>query len=396
MREHVSEPVSDPFSRQGFPIMDDFFVPNLIKILHIEDQAAEAAYVKSILEDVSDIEFQVYQASSIKDALPLARKNKDLDIILLDLTLPDSHGMTTLDTVQQAMPNKPIVLLTGEGDDKAALQYLGHAAQDYIKKVEFKPELLIRTIITAINRHRAHLDIVSREQRYRLVAASTSDGIWDWFIIKRDFWLSDEFYYLLGYESGEFPATLARWKECFHPDDRKELFRGIQRHLQDQSNAYHAEHRMQTKDGDYRWFLVRGQAMWNEKGDPVRMAGSISDITDIKMMRDGKSENGNVDQGTRETEATVKSDTNVVKEISAPVRCISDNVILCQETFTEISELLELYQSLKQAVEKKEDTGDIIEKIKEVDWESMLGKIPQANGLSLESLKQIRDILDLP
>ncbi|MBN1379457.1 MAG: PAS domain-containing protein [Gammaproteobacteria bacterium] len=262
--------------------MNDFVIPNVIKVLHVEDHAADAAYIKAVLESVEDIKFEVWQSGSAAEALLQLKKHRDVDVVLLDLNLPDTQGLETLNYIHHAAPEKPIILVTGENSENAALQYLGFAAQDFISKTEFNPKLLKRLIITAINRFRSHLELICHEQRFRLVVTATSEGIWDWQIIKHEMWLSEQFYALLGYSENEFPATLANWKECFHPEDRKSLLRGIQRHLQEKDIAFHAEHRMITKSGEYIWCLVRGQAMWNEKGDPVRMAGSVVDLTKLK------------------------------------------------------------------------------------------------------------------
>ncbi len=266
--------------------MDDFRIPTEIKVLHVEDSQSDVVYVRGILENIVDIRFTVLHAGTLKDGIDTYRKNRDTDIILLDLTLPDADGIDTLVKMHMAAPETAIIMITGEGDENIILEGLHREAQDYISKKEIRPDLLKRVVVSAIDRYRSHRELISSEQRFQLAVTGTFDGIWDWFITKHELWLSEQFYHLLGYEEGEFPPTLTNWKECFHPDDRKSLLRGIQRHLQEQDIAYHSEHRMRTKDGEYRWFLVRGQAVWNQKGDPVRMAGSISDIHDRKRMED--------------------------------------------------------------------------------------------------------------
>ncbi len=266
--------------------MDEYRIPDAIKVLHIEDSKSDIVYVKGILENIADIKFTVLQAGTLKEGIDAFRHNRDTDIILLDLTLPDVQGIDTLVKMHMTAPETAIVMITGEGDEKTILEGLRREAQDYISKKEIRPDLLKRVIVSAIDRYRSHCELTSSEQRFQLAVTGTFDGIWDWFIIKHELWLSEQFYNLLGYEEGEFPPTLANWKDCFHSDDRKALLRGIQRHLQEQDIAYHSEHRMRTKDGEFRWFLVRGQAVWNHKGDPVRMAGSISDIHDRKRMED--------------------------------------------------------------------------------------------------------------
>ena len=116
------------------------------------------------------------------------------------------------------------------------------------------------------------------QERFNLVLQGANDGIWDWDLKTDRVFYSDRFKELLGYDKGEFDVWLSALADVLHPDDFDMTWQAVERHFQDRE-PYHIEHRLRTKDGEYRWFLERGQAVWDENGVPFRMAGSIKDIT---------------------------------------------------------------------------------------------------------------------
>jgi PAS domain S-box-containing protein len=121
------------------------------------------------------------------------------------------------------------------------------------------------------------------EERYSLAVKGSSDGIWDWQDISDDkYWWSPRVYELFGYKDGEIEARISTWKELMHPEDRDKALAAVQGHFEKRV-PYDTEFRMKTKSGEYRWFRGRGQALWDDKGNPTRMSGSIQDITERKQ-----------------------------------------------------------------------------------------------------------------
>lgn len=117
------------------------------------------------------------------------------------------------------------------------------------------------------------------EERFALAARATNDGIWDWNIETGEQFWSDRHRELFGLESSGFVPTYAAWIGLVHPEDVDRVDRATRRHL-DTREPYDMEVRVRMQDGRYRWFRDRGQAVWDSTGRPVRMVGSISDITE--------------------------------------------------------------------------------------------------------------------
>jgi PAS domain S-box-containing protein len=119
------------------------------------------------------------------------------------------------------------------------------------------------------------------EERFQLAVRGSTDGIWDWNMAANEAYFSPRYKELLGYGEHEFPNTISTFWSHLHPEDRPWATTAMTAHLE-RRYPYDIEYRMRTQSGEYRWFRARGQAMWNETGEPVRMAGSITDITKNK------------------------------------------------------------------------------------------------------------------
>jgi PAS domain S-box-containing protein len=120
------------------------------------------------------------------------------------------------------------------------------------------------------------------EERYARALRGTTDGLWDWNIVTGDVYLSPRWKQMLGFTEHELAnnreeSFLAR----LHPDDVPKVRAARQAHFE-RREPYQVEFRLRTKAGDHKWFVARAQADWNERGEAVRMTGTISDISERK------------------------------------------------------------------------------------------------------------------
>lgn len=120
------------------------------------------------------------------------------------------------------------------------------------------------------------------EERYYLAVRGANDGVWDWNIRNREIFYSPRFKELLGYRDDELPNIFDSFHERVHPEDIAAIEEAARTHLEEKK-PFEVEFRMRNKDGEWVWFLTRGQAIWDKDGNPYRMAGSVRDITDRKQ-----------------------------------------------------------------------------------------------------------------
>jgi PAS domain S-box-containing protein len=143
--------------------------------------------------------------------------------------------------------------------------------------------LLVVVLLIQRSRHGLAKDSLrSSEERYLMALAGSTDGLWDWDILSDTVFYSDRFREILGYSPEEFPGAIDSFRSRLHPEDTEAIWAAIERHLQERV-PYKVEYRLQTKPGDYLWFLARGQAIWNTTGKAIRMSGWIQDITERKQ-----------------------------------------------------------------------------------------------------------------
>lgn len=122
----------------------------------------------------------------------------------------------------------------------------------------------------------------SSKARFELAIKGSSAGIWDWNFVDSKIYVSPILQQLLGYEEGEMDfIDYDRFLSIIHPKDLNKLNTALKGHLKGH-RRFLVEVRFKCKNGSYMWGLDSGQAEWDQNGKPVRMAGSIVDITERK------------------------------------------------------------------------------------------------------------------
>jgi diguanylate cyclase (GGDEF)-like protein len=126
-----------------------------IRVLLVEDNRGDARLIKEMLSGPAyyGLTYQLSQVENLSVAVQVCSINP-IEVILLDLNLPDSTGMETLESLNGLFPHIPIVVLTGLNDSELTMQSVQHGAQDYITKEECSSQLLTRVIHYAIERKR--------------------------------------------------------------------------------------------------------------------------------------------------------------------------------------------------------------------------------------------------
>lgn len=126
----------------------------MIKVLLVEDNAVDAQLTQDLLAEWTLDRFEISHAALLADGLAKLSRDR-FDAVLLDLSLPDTHGLSTVTQVLATSPEVPVVVLSGHDDHPLALKALQHGAQDYLVKGEGGADFLARSLLYAIERKRA-------------------------------------------------------------------------------------------------------------------------------------------------------------------------------------------------------------------------------------------------
>lgn len=127
---------------------------SVIRVLLVEDDEEDYILARHMLAEARNVHFDVSWADRLESALNHMR-SATVDVVLLDLSLPDSYGWDTFTSVRKHSPDLPIVLLTGVQDEDLGSRAVYEGAQDYLVKNELSTELLSRAISYAMERRRA-------------------------------------------------------------------------------------------------------------------------------------------------------------------------------------------------------------------------------------------------
>lgn len=261
-----------------------------LRLLLVEDHPGDARLFRELLVD-GPLLVEVLHRARLRDALEeLARA--PIDVVMLDLSLPDASGLEAVRRVHRARPSVPLIVLTGFDDEKTALGAMEAGAQDYLIKGRIDGEGLSRAIRYAIQRHqsdvierqlateqaaRAHAEIA--ERRFRGLAESIPQIVWEAGADGVIGYTSQRFHDFTGAAPSKQPLDP---NEFIHPEDKARALDEWEEARRTRS-PWQAEYRLRRHDGAYRWHLGRAVPVIDAEGEVTRWCGTATDIDERKQ-----------------------------------------------------------------------------------------------------------------
>ncbi len=138
-----------------------------LQVLLVEDNPGDARLVSEALADAGTGQFVLTQVDTLADGLALL-KQRSFDAMLLDLSLPDSQGLHTLERTLEQAPGIPVIVLTMLNDENLGIRAVQIGAQDYLLKGRSDHELLVRSVRYAIERQRLLAELHQARQQEQL------------------------------------------------------------------------------------------------------------------------------------------------------------------------------------------------------------------------------------
>ncbi len=248
------------------------------KILLMEDNHSYARLVQKMLAVSSQVEYQIECADRLSTGLEHL-VNGEIDVVLLDLGLPDSQGLDTLGRVHAQAPAVPIVVVTGLDDETLAVQAVRQGAQDYLVKGDIDSKTLWRVIRYAVERKQAEEKIKQTASEWRITFDSITDLV---SIHNRDFKLTR-----INKAFADFckmkPEELIG-KTCYETVHRtnKPLFNCPQKKAIETKKPSVIEY-LEPRLGLY--LEMTASPIFNEKGEVVACVHVVRDITERRKMQ---------------------------------------------------------------------------------------------------------------
>lgn len=264
-----------------------------IKVLLVEDNPADARLFRETIVDTRRLPPLLTHVQRLGDAIERLRAER-FDVVLLDLSLPDSEGLDSIVRVHEKVPEIPIVILTGQDDEQLALKAVRAGAQDYLVKGQGDGNLLLRAMRYAIERKRIEEALQQREEHFRSLIENALDVIT---ILSKEGVIryeSPAVARVLGYEPENLEGQ--RIAPYVHPDDTSQLNRLLGGTGRSDALARSVEFRMRHRDGSWRTLEAIGKDFIDESNQP----GVIVNSRDITSRR-------RAEEGLREAHATLQT-----------------------------------------------------------------------------------------
>jgi len=121
-----------------------------------------------------------------------------------------------------------------------------------------------------------------KEKRIKLAAQCSNDEFWEYDTLDKKINVYHKSLNFFGINRKDYSLDIEVAKSLVHPDDLDNFNKVLEEHILSKSKYYKNEYRIQSKNGDYRWFLSKGNTIFNKKGVPIKIIGSKTDITEIK------------------------------------------------------------------------------------------------------------------
>jgi diguanylate cyclase (GGDEF)-like protein/PAS domain S-box-containing protein len=248
-------------------------LPESATILVVQPTPERHAPIRDALAAIEKPRYEIHWVTSAA-AARAALDEHPHDVFLIDRDL----GLAR--QVLERTPYAPVLLLDDAPNRETDLEAAEVGVAEYL--VDPDPASLEKALRHAITHQAALAKLAESEQRYALALQGAEEGLFDWDVGADRLYLSPRWKQMLGYADPEIGDAPGEWLGRVHQDDRAALTQALETHLSGASNHFEHEHRIQHRDGSYRWMLARGLAVRDANGRATRVVGSQTDVTDRK------------------------------------------------------------------------------------------------------------------
>ena len=269
-----------------FAVDDEPEVLSLYESILGVSQSSRLDFFNKLENKGSKTQYDLHTFSTGESYLQALKKyyqeNKRVPLSLIDMRLPGKHGLEVAKEARLLDKEMVIIIITAYSD-YSIKELLGQFEEDiyYLRKPFQEDELL--AMITTNLKH-WNIKVESRDIQIELAIDSTQDGLWDWNPISNEVYFSKRWKSMLGFKDNEIANDFQEWAKRIHPNELNEVMNLLHKHLEGKTPYYITEHRLLCKDGNYKWILTRGKALFNEDQKAYRMIGFHTDISERKEL----------------------------------------------------------------------------------------------------------------
>jgi sigma-B regulation protein RsbU (phosphoserine phosphatase) len=248
-----------------------------IKILLVEDNPVDVLFLSNALNKVTGTHFQLETAPDLAAGIERLAA-ADIDLVILDLSLPDSTGLDTFKGIKIHARDVPIIILSGMDDETLAVNAVHAGAEDYLVKGQADSQLITRAIFYAIERTDARKALIKAEEKFRSIFENSVSGIFQTTPEGRYLNVNPSLARIYGYNTRE--ELMARISDIgrllyVDPSRRAEFIRL----MHEQGVIKDFESQVYRKDGSIIWISENARAVRDGKGQIQYYEGTVDDFT---------------------------------------------------------------------------------------------------------------------
>lgn len=250
-----------------------------IRVLMIEDSLGDARLISEMLRESRDESIKLEHAVRLSKGLERLSQ-EGIDLVLLDLGLPDSIGLDTLSKVREAFPDIPVICLTGLEDEYLGYQAVQMGAQDYLIKIQVEPNLLYRSIIYAIERKKKDIILIESEERFQSTFEFAAVGIAHIDMEGKWMRVNHKLCEMLGYSHDELLEQ--KFADTVFSEDRDAYYSAVRKLMDGNTESFATACHTNKKNGASIWISLTISLIRLRNDDPAYLIATISDITHHK------------------------------------------------------------------------------------------------------------------
>ena len=382
--------------------------PNRLKILLVEDDPVDRQQMERLLVDPSLSDYELEFADRLAQAQAILAE-REFEIVLLDLNLPDSAGLETLCALEKTHPDLPKVVVAGDEDEQLGLEAVARGAQDYLIKGKFNARALARVIHYSVERKRSAQMLRESRGKLNAIVESISDPL---IMLDKDLSIT--------WSNGASRKVFGGAEEagkCFQLFHRRETpcdpRACIVRKAFEDGKPHSDDMQVIDAEGQTRYFhCTATAALRDAEGRPTAVIEIARDITDSKSVEIIRTAYARAEKANRELKEMqlqlVQSEklasigqlaAGVTHEMNTPVGFVASNFKTLESYVKKIQSLLEVYEGLVRRIGTA-DHGELIQAVQSLHelrvgmrLDFILKDLASLFEDSREGLQRITDII---
>jgi two-component system cell cycle sensor histidine kinase/response regulator CckA len=253
-----------------------------LRVLNIEDSEDDSLLLLHHLKR-SDYEVKWERVDSV-EGIKEALARQEWDLIISDFQMPGLSGLIALQIIKDSGLDLPFIVISGTIGEEIAIQSMIAGVNDYLMKDNLGRLVpaIERELQEAANRkarRQAETNLLESTKRLQLALSAAGMGVWEWNLKTNEVYWSPECYEIANLK--DFDQTFEGFMHLIHAEDVPQLMSSAKEAVDNKKN-FVAEFRLVSPQGEIQWLSNFGQTEYDQDGTPLRLIGTVKDITEQK------------------------------------------------------------------------------------------------------------------